>query len=414
MEPGEPIPFTSIPLMGFFGTFSSIVVGTGIMLFILVTWDSDLFSGLSAAAIAVTYAFSPLVAGKVSDRIGRARAIEISTTGNLAVGAAYATIVILTRFTTHPALLFAILATRAVEGFTFGFFWPVLQAAVGDIARHVSASENTPRASTLKQMLSRYNTGWNAGTIAGQACVWVMVSAGALELLLFMPLIGYVMNAVLTWRYLPALPPASAPGEGPASPRQAQEPWTGRHAALALPVVVGLGVAAVYGYYIGGVQTTTTNLFERSGAAMHVGLVEMIRQAFQTLAVMKIKLRPAASRAGLATVTWLLAGILAVVALVSTNLILVVFIGVYAAIGLLSGVIFTEAQNLVLSNTRDEHRGKMAGLYEAVIGIGFFFGPLVAGVITEFSTYPASYLVVTAVVVVAALACSAFAAARRR
>ncbi len=76
-----------------------------------------------------------------------------------------------------------------------------------------------------------------------------------------------------------------------------------------------------------------------------------------------------------------------------TGIAVAIFMGCFAIAGLLFGITYAEAMNMVITSGSTNRRGLLMGLFESSIGVGLFLGPYMAGVITEFATFHASYFV---------------------
>jgi MFS family permease len=67
------------------------------------------------------------------------------------------------------------------------------------------------------------------------------------------------------------------------------------------------------------------------------------------------------------------------------------FLLIYPVLGFLMGIIYTEAMAIMVADKDDKKKGFLMGIFESMIGVGFFLGPLIAGFITEYYSYVLSY-----------------------
>jgi MFS family permease len=86
-----------------------------------------------------------------------------------------------------------------------------------------------------------------------------------------------------------------------------------------------------------------------------------------------------------------------------------IFMSLYAISGLLFGVTYAEAMNMVITSGSTRKRGLLMGVFESSIGAGFFIGPYMAGFITEFATFHESYFITALLLFAILAACLAMA-----
>jgi MFS family permease len=167
--------------------------------------------------------------------------------------------------------------------------------------------------------------------------------------------------------------------------------------------LLGLVMIFVYGFALGSLSTTTTNLFKAWGVATLVGFTEAIRLAAQGLTASKVRL----GKQHVAFKMIGTGGLLAAMFIVMSNLSIAysppvsdvlaigtavaIFMGLYAINGLLFGITYAESMNMVITSGSTSKRGLLMGLFESSIGAGFFIGPYMAGFITEFATFHDAY-----------------------
>ncbi|MBN2151957.1 MAG: hypothetical protein JW839_10950, partial [Candidatus Lokiarchaeota archaeon] len=187
-----------ISLLGFLRTFSGAIVGTGIAIFILNYWGSYYWSGVSAAAIALPYIVATVICGRVSDRIGRRNCLLVATSSNLAIAIGYIAVVVLVRFTLDAWLLALIIALRLVEGVANGFFWPILQASISDVAINCCGEAGADQVEAIaRRGQGVYNLGWSLGVLGGQILLSAMSLASLLDASLLVPLASQGANLLI-------------------------------------------------------------------------------------------------------------------------------------------------------------------------------------------------------------------------
>ena len=122
------------------------LIGLAIPLYFFMQGLDISFIGLIAAAGSMTYCFSPLLFKNIGDKIGRKNSIIIALLGTSLAQ-------LLFYFTLDPTLF---LISRLSEGLIMGLFWTNLQSSISDNALH-----------DHDKKLSRFNFGWNSGTLMG-------------------------------------------------------------------------------------------------------------------------------------------------------------------------------------------------------------------------------------------------------
>ena len=102
--------------------------------------------GFLAAAIALTYSFSPLLLNKLSQKFGRKKSVLIATLGATAAQISF-------YFTLDPFIFFI---ARLAEGFVMGFYWTNLQSTISDSSKDKQS-----------KYTAGYNLSWNLGVLSG-------------------------------------------------------------------------------------------------------------------------------------------------------------------------------------------------------------------------------------------------------
>jgi MFS family permease len=382
-----------ISMLGFFRTFSGGIIGTGIAIFILNYWGSYYWSGVSSAAIALPYIFATVICGRVSDKIGRRNCLVIATVSNFAIA--------------------------------FG--------CISDVAMNCC---NDGQQDQIEGIARRgqgiYNLGWSMGVLCGQVILSTMSLANFLDVALFVPLATQGVNVIIVLLFFRVVMDrsdgAAAVPETNKTGQSSHQTLVGRHVLRPGLVValIGLVMIYVYGFALGSLSTTTTNLFKAWGVATLVGFTEAIRLASQGLTASKVRL-------GKKNVTFKLIGtgsLLAAMLLAMASLSVMfappvtgtfvigtavgIFMSLYAVFGLLFGITYAESMNMVITSGSTRKRGLLMGLFESSIGAGFFIGPYMAGFITEFATFHDSYFVTAILLFLILAACLALAMYMRK
>nr|MDO8119397.1 MFS transporter [Candidatus Sigynarchaeota archaeon] len=335
--------------MGFSRTFSGAIIGTGIAIFILIYWGSNLFSGVSASAIAVTYMFSPTICGKISDRIGRRRALLVATTGTFGcmVGYGLVSLLFLVKIASpNVFFLFLLIGLRMMEGIFNGFFWPVLQASVSDVSANASTNVEDYEQKTRAGMRV-YNAGWNGGVLTGQLVLSLFVAFNILEICIFVPIFFTCFNCLVIFLYF-AKKQGHVGNKGMKDLEKLSDTvnLNNNHDNALLFVTLGMAFILLYGLLLGAMNTTIVNYYTFIGIPMAVGLTEAARLSFQVIATSKIRFLHAIHAKVVASVV-AIAGLMITMGLIvgSTGplYIFLLFTCLDAFAGLFFGIIYSES-----------------------------------------------------------------------
>ncbi|MHA1683945.1 MAG: MFS transporter [Promethearchaeota archaeon] len=405
--------FQVITIIGFLRTFVGSIIGTGVPVFILVNWGSNLFSGLSLAAISVTYMFSAFILGNHSDKLGRRKSLTIALSGNLLVTLGLFSTLFMVGSVAGAAITTFMLVLRGMEGVFNGLFWPVLQSSISEIsirdtaasaaaavsAGAASAGVVVPRSGGGKDAITRrglsmYNFGWNGGILVGALSISLILFLDMLQLALVIPMIVTSINLLIQCLFF------KEPFPDHHHKKEIEEKETGdsenhTHSLRDSKKVIlflGFGLIWTFSFQMGGLSTNTTNFLKYAGQEMWLGILDSIRLVFQIIGSSKVHLKGKNVQERLVIFALVIAFLMIPLGLFTIPMNIIPFFFIYPVIGLLLGILYAECLNLVASNATQAKRGKMMGLFEMSIGFGFFVGPTLAGFFTEVMTYLFSYI----------------------
>jgi len=398
-------------------TFAGAFLNTGASVFILVHWNSNFYSGVSAAAINFTYMFAPSLFGRLSDRIGRKKSLIVAMAGNSTLGFLYFTIVIFVSGSSSPALafLYIILVLRLCEGILNGFFWPVLEASVSDVALARSTTLAEYEGETRSGIKS-FNIGWNGGSLGGMISFSLVLLALAGNLgpnvALCIPLVVHTINLLTI--FFAFKQPYTTAGDKERLLGSVQENDGNSRASRSSAATLGIaGVSLaltfsfLYGFAVNGVALTNTNKLKAIGLSVLIGFSEATRYVGQGLAMWKIRLGNRHLAIKIMAIVGCVACAITVLAFSTLHINIPVFLAIYFLMGILYGIVYVEAINLTVMSGSGRNRGLLMGLFESSNGTGSFVGPLVAGYVTKVSTYISSYFVNSGILGVGLVACAA-------
>lgn len=408
--------FYLIGITCFLRTFVGTFIGTGMPVFILENWNSNLFSGLSLASLSLTYTFSAILFGGLSDKIGRRKSVIISLVGNFASTVGFCIVLVFVKQGATMTLLVVILLLRANEGLFNGFFWPVLQSSIPEISiKHAGEGDPVKVEATTKQGISIFNVGWNSGILAGGLALSTLLFFDLLDVALVAPAILNGGNLVLLIVFMrePVENRKEQRNRAMAVRKQAQEdpsPEAERHRVKSRKtrlstIILGIGIICVFALQMGGYTTTITNYFKSVHQEEWLGVLDALRLTFQLVGSSKLLLPSKHRQVQLALISCGIAGLGIIMALAVPSIVTWPFFILFPVLGLLLGMVYAACIELVSSSAAEDKRGTMMGFFEASIGIGFFVGPTVAGIITDSITYMLSFLFIGVLTSGMALSC---------
>ena len=323
---------------------------------------SALELGLLGTISAACYSSMCVVAGSISDRIGR-RATALVAAGGLA--AAY---LLAGRATSVHQLM----ALTVLSGSSLAFFWPALQAWVADLGGRGRKA--------LTRNLGLFNVFWSAGLALGPSVtgyLWAYgLAAGSSQRLVFSTVAGFSILVGALVLIIRTHGTAVSNHAGPADADEAPHPhaatflhaaWVGTFASWFAVGVIGSlfpKLAAEIGY--------NERMRGLLASSYHVGQLGLFIGALLT-SRWQFRRWPLGVAEGCA--------MLALFSVIWADSPLHFACAFFVA-GLCSGVAYVGSLFYSLHG-RTEKQGQTTGLHEAILGSGVFLGPLIGGLIAQ-------------------------------
>jgi len=320
---------------------------------------SPFLIGLIGASTGATYAAMTRVFGSISDRFSRKKLLFTSEV-------VQALSMVVCYLSQDP---YQLIVSRLVFAFGAALFWPLVIAYIGDLAE----------ADHLGQALAGYNVSWSSATVIGPQLgglliVWLPIRTPflvACAVLFFTSTLLFLGTRAHIDKSRHVIHPAES-----AEPVRAD--------STVFPLI--------HAFLVAFTAATLSAIFPAYATQLRVsadqiGLMFLLSGLTQTLTVLLASRLQ--STLGEGTML-LLSSFLLLCSLAMIGLILTVqlFLVSFTIFGLGQGLAYSTAIFSVLkgSGTR---RGKAAGVFESTLGVGFFMGPLVGGILYQLGgSYP--------------------------
>jgi len=328
--------------------------------------------GWAMGSFGIVYMVSPVLGGRLSDRIGRRKSLLIATV---------AYILVLILYLNPFASPLYLIIIRALEGFVYGFIAPANQAMLAEL---------TPEAEC--EVLGNFSTAWSAGMIFSPfvltfmdanygptSSIYVVI---AIEFIM-LGLIGGFLQGYRRKKIGDNSSEKSTSVEiSDGTPSKTSPRFIASYLSIMLWGVISTIVLALFPGHVETLPGLTTNDW---------GTMLLTWNGIRTVAFVVIARAPEESMGKVI----LLGAILSAF----SSLIIFLFVDFWMLIiamllsGIAVGFSYLGALYLIVSSTKIE-KGAYAGLVESMGGIGLFLGPIVGGWLDDFgSTLP--YLMCT-------------------
>ncbi len=348
---------------------------------------TSLESGLAMGMFGFMYMFSPIIGGRISDRIGRKKTLTIST-------AAY--LVVISFYLLPSIAPIHLIVIRAVEGLVFGFIAPTIEGMVAELDPEAQAAT-----------LGNFSTAWSASMILPPFIIAYMAGAygelSSIYIIFAVELLALVIIASFIQGYRRKTPTQESGGADnrgavDSQPEQIHSKTSLRFIAsyisLILWGVVSTVILALFPTYI-----ETLIALGHPFVREDFGNLLLIWNAARTVCFIVT--------ARMGEKHMIKAIVLGAILSAISGIMLFLFVDIWTFTvamvisGVAVGFSYLGALYLIVSATEFE-KGSYAGLVESMGGVGLFIGPIVGGWLMGFGlTLP--YLMLTGLSLVALL-----------
>ncbi len=316
---------------------------------------SLLLIGLIGSAGGLIYSFIPLISGRLSDRARR----HFLSGALFLCGASS----LLYFFVEKPDLFVFI---KVLEWVAVASFWPPMEALIADSSKE-----------RLGDSLKMFNLSWGFATIVGPilgGCLISAFSARAPFLLTSFVAFSFGLIILIAVSEPPRQPsahgsePSAVPDDG------------GRHWPILAVVLSVFLFSAVGGVNYSLFPSYAVNL---GIPPYEVGLIIFVGSLAQTITfyyASRVESKIGRSRMFLlGALTFIAASLM----MLNSNVTLM-FMLCFLVFGFGSGIIYATSIYSILGR-RSRSRGTVAGAFESLIGFGYFIGPLIGGIVSQYA-----------------------------
>jgi len=332
------------------------VVGITVPIRARLQGASPFVVGLIGAAGGAIYSFMPFVYGKLSDRFNR----KAFVVGSLI---SYGFSSLLYSLIEEPLLLVFI---KILEWSSFAAFWPAAEALIADSSDL-----------KLEEALKRFNISWGTATVIGPLLGGAFISSWSIRApfhfaLVVSWLFGLLSLAVVTD------PSRRLGGETNEAEKSGDD--VDDQGSIVTALVSIFLFSSVVGIILSLFPSYAVDL---EIPPFEIGLITLIFGASQVVTfhqANRIGGRLKMLRMFLLGTTALAIGSLT--AFYASNVPLFVFCFIVFGFG--AGISYAASISFILRRWRSS-RGYAAGVFESLIGLGYFAGPLIGGIVSEYT-----------------------------
>nr|MDO8083874.1 MFS transporter [Candidatus Sigynarchaeum springense] len=341
--------------------------------------------GILGSSYGVSYMFSAAMFGHVSDKIGRRSSLIITCVGFSVIASLFIA------FPTNVALL--VLGQVAV-GILYGFWWSSIEAYI---------SENTTAADHQRKV-NNFCVSWSLGYMMGPFLGPLLSIIGAgysFSLLLAFSIANFVVVGLFI----------HPNAHGQKNPVQATNSGAGQTRSkglenLTIPSAILILVIFIYAFtksfFIGlfpdiAISKIGFSEVETSAIGLAFGLARTASFIVQN----RMKSKSVALRIALAI------GLSAMCFLFATTTDFTCYIVFISVMGVFSGMLYTTTLERLLE-LNEQRKGRVAGFFEASIGIGTFLSPIIGSSVLGLGHIMAYVVVASVSIAIAVLALAFF------
>ena len=351
--------------LAFIGQLVSGIVGLAVPIYAYLHGASPFLLGLIGASGGITYSIMPVIFGVISDWLRKKRLLLLSTVLYSLPSVLYMTV-------ENPALLIPV---RVLEWALMSSFWPPLEALIVEAV-----------SKPVSEALKKFNIAWGSALILSPLVGGSLISSFSVEAPFMVSLIVSLLTGLLII-LLVKEPANSVPEE--ASIKRAGE--TGEvHGGYDALFFMAVSTALLLSFISGTILSLFPAFAYTLGIpADEIGLI-MLFLGLSRIAAFHQAVKIEA-RLGMIRVFMLSCVVFTVASVMMANSYTsLLFSLCFIAFGFGAGLSYATCLSFIVGEWGSS-RGKAAGIFESILGFGYFTGSFVSGALSEV-TPATSYL----------------------
>jgi len=312
--------------------------------------------GLIGSAGGLVYSFMPLVSGILCDRMGRKKFVSVSLFS-------YGASCLLYSLVQEPLMFIPI---KILEWLSVAAFWPAVESLIAD-----SALEG------LEDALKKFNISWGSAMVIGPLIGGVLISELSITApFVFSMLVAFFFGAL---SILIVKEPDRILNDKKYSEENLE--LNGEHDESIITVLATIFLfSSIGGILMSLFPSYATDL---GISAFEIGIIAFAFGATRAVTFYQAtRIEAWIKKTGMLLTGSLVLGFASLTTFYSSNTIS--FLACFLFFGFGSGISYAAAIASVL-RWRKSSRGYAAGVFESLIGVGYFLGPLIGGFLSEFA-----------------------------
>jgi len=359
------------PILGvaFFRVALGVAIGLAIPLYYLEIDIDPSMIGIITSGTAMAYLFSPLVFRNVHKKIGIKYTVLVSFTGFLVIQ-------IIFQISLNPLLVYIMLI---LDGIVLGMFWPVLMTAVSSIT---DSNKSNEKENKKNNIMKHYSLSWNFGGIFSFLFGTFILFLIEDHLIMFrfalvFASIGFIFAIIFQ-------EPNSILDREIIVPIDERVKDIPNKENISFPLILPLFITAVYGFLIAGVGLAYPIKSETLNFALFTNyLFYFFRMTSQTISISKSMDFSVKFLKKLIPYSSLIIIITLFIMAINQNIVL--FGILFCIFGMFLSFYYTISFKLIVFRNIAKNTSKYSVYFETMVGIGFFFAPIITGFIAEFN-----------------------------
>ncbi|MFX1357274.1 MAG: MFS transporter [Promethearchaeota archaeon] len=359
------------PILGvaFFRVALGVAIGLAIPLYYLeINIDPGLI-GIITSGTAMAYLFSPLIFRNVHKKIGIKYTILVSFTGFLVIQ-------IIFQISLNPFLVYILLIS---DGIVLGMFWPVLMTTVSSIS---NSNEFNEKENKKNNIMKHYSLSWNFGGIFSFLFGTLILFFIEDHLIMFrfaflFASIGFLFALIFQ-------EPNSILDKDVIVPYDERVKDIPDKENISFPLILPLFIIAIYGFLISGLGLAFPIKSEILNFALFTNyLFYFFRMTTQTISIYKSM--DSSIKFLKKIIPYSIFIIIIIFFIMALNQNIIIFGICFCIFGVFLSYSYTISFKLIVFRNIAKNTSKFSAYFETMIGIGFFFGPIIIGFISRFN-----------------------------